>query len=160
VDRSRPDGRSTRAWPETGAPTRNKDVFRRWTIDRRSGKLLHRRGDCERRRRAGPDRSVSTHPAERDAAQDVFHLASAEFGIQRGDGRNTAQCAVRVIEPMDGAFMAAERLLRQGDDAGQPVQAIRFKVEPGDRRYGAAASSGEISRGKLPALLGSVLKLS
>ena len=74
----------------------------------------------------GFDRRASTHAAVGDASENVLHGPGSEFGIDHLERRAASESAIRPPEPASCGIIVAEVMLRQGNDACEPVEAVRF----------------------------------
>lgn len=97
--------------------------------------------------RAAPDKHGSTNSAISDASQNVFHLARPGFGIDCGEGRDTAKRTIGMLEPASGALVIAEVLIRESNDAGQAVEPVRLMArQPSGAATPLQAARREIER--------------
>src|SRR5947207_15893967 len=103
--------------------------------------------ECERRFCVARGKRDSTDSAIRDATQDVFHLACAQFGINGGHRGDAAEGTIRVLQPAQSANMVSEVLVGECYDAGQAIQAIRFVTrQPSAETAALKAARREVQR--------------
>jgi len=127
ADHPRPDGRNIPEWPEIRVPKRSLLGSRDSTTVPGSEKRPRRRTARARRDVAAPGKLGSTNPAVGDSAEYVLHLTRSRFGIDGGNRRQSAQCAIRALQPAHSQLMIPQTLTRQRDNARQPVKAVRLK---------------------------------
>ena len=96
-DRLSRGGRSIPASPEIGAPRRSLVVHLVGTTGRQSRMHLRRQKDSWRTPCGGRDRASSTDAAESNASQNVLDLPRPNFGVNRRNRRNPAQCTVGTL---------------------------------------------------------------
>ena len=63
-----------------------------------------------------------------DAAQQIFHLAGAQFGIEGGHGCYASQSPVGTLEPSAGSLTVSQAFARQGEQAGHAIESIGFEL--------------------------------
>jgi hypothetical protein len=86
---------------------------------------LHRRVSRQKASSASGTRS-STDAAVSNPAQDILDLTGSKLGVYDREWGHTPQCVIRLLQPVNGNFMVAEKVCRQRNQSRQPIKPVRF----------------------------------
>ena len=87
-----------------------------------------------------PINAASTNSAVGNAAENVLHLARAQFRVHSGDRREATQGSIGTLEPAHGALVIAQTFTGDGYDASQAVKPVGFVTCKPSSCAGAAAN--------------------
>ncbi len=93
----------------------------------------------------GPDTPISTDSAVRNAAQDVFDLASAKLRVDGRDRGDSAERPIGSLKPAQSSLTISEEVIGDGNNPSEPIQTVGLVA----RQTSAAATTLQTSRGEV-----------